>query len=61
MYELKPIFCHSIQQAQSDRTVQSTRIQILPILIDSYVKLFSYLIATLGWVHEKFDVSTKPY
>ena len=28
----------------------------LPILIDSYVKLFMYLIATLGSVHEKFDV-----
>ena len=28
----------------------------LPILIDSNVELFMYLIATLGSVHEKFDV-----
>ena len=28
----------------------------LPILIDSYVELFMYLIATLGSVHEKLDV-----
>ena len=32
----------------------------LPILIDSYVELFMYLIATLGSVHEKFDVWTGP-
>ena len=32
----------------------------LPILIDSYIELFMYLIATWGSVHEKFDVWTGP-
>ena len=51
-FKLMSILYSSIRLAQSDRTVQSKQ----SILIDSFVELPMHLLATLGSVHEKFDV-----